>query len=280
VPGAKETEEVEKTRDTQFSIVSRGAEIQRQIHQLSDRDLQLWSIGILVIIVLTAGLLALILPNLVPLQRVTQFEHAYLPQLFFGLISLVLLFNVYLMRQKFALNSTRRSLISQLVFNERLENLSMMDPHTQTLNRRAIYQLIPREVSRANRLGSNLTFLIVDLDGFQALNEKLGQTEGDIVLFEFARLLKTIFRGGDAIFRQGGDEFLLVMPDTNEKEADFPLQRLQRTLAEWNRLSDRGYELSFSWSMAAHVPGDDFEDVLRTLDRKLYQKKHNLVPVF
>src|ERR1700722_14534820 len=84
-------------RDTQPSILARTDEIQKQIQQLSGRDLQLWSIGILVILVLTSGLLALVLPNLMGAQRVIHVEHAYLPQLFFGLISLIILFNIYLL---------------------------------------------------------------------------------------------------------------------------------------------------------------------------------------
>ena len=68
----------------QPSMLVRAEEIQRQIHQLSGRDLQLWSIGILVILVLTGGLLALVLPNVMWAQRVIRVEHAYLPQLFFG----------------------------------------------------------------------------------------------------------------------------------------------------------------------------------------------------
>ena len=100
--------------------VSWCEQIQREIQQLSGRDLQLWSIVILVILVLTAGMLALVLPNVIWAQRVIRVEHAYLPQLFFGLISLVLLFNIYLVGQKVTLNNTRRALISELVLNERL----------------------------------------------------------------------------------------------------------------------------------------------------------------
>ena len=85
-------------------------------------------------------------------------EHSYLPQLFFGLISLILLFNIYLLAQKENLNNTRVALIRELVLNERLESLSLIDPLTQLLNRRALNELIPREVARSNRLGSSLTF--------------------------------------------------------------------------------------------------------------------------
>lgn len=262
------------------TMLARAEQIQREIQQLSGRDLQLWSIVILVIVVLTAGMLALVLPNVIWAQRVIRVEHAYLPQLFFGLISLILLFNIYLVGQKVALNNTRRALISELVLNERLESLSLIDPLTQLFNRRAMNEMIPREVARANRLSSHLTFLTIDLDDFRAVNSKYGNIEGNFLLREFARLLTASFRGGDIVFRQGGDEFLVVMPDTSEQESDAPIRRLHSTLEQWNISSGKSYQLGFSWGLAAYVTGSQVEDVLRAVDRQLYQKKHNLVPVF
>jgi diguanylate cyclase (GGDEF)-like protein len=267
-------------RAVQPSMLARADEIQKQIQEISGRDLQLWSIGVLVILVLTAGMMALLLPNVIWAQRVIRVEHAYLPQLFFGLISLVLLFNIYLLTQKVALNATRRALIGELVLNERLESLSLVDPLTQLLNRRALNELIPREVARANRLASDLTFMTIDIDGFRAINAKFGNKEGNQVLADFSRILKNIFRGGDMVFRHGGDEFLIVMPDTNEEKADSPIQRLISAVKEWNSDSHKPYELAFTWGLAPYVTGSDFEDVLRAVDRKMYQKKHNLVPVF
>jgi diguanylate cyclase (GGDEF)-like protein len=272
--------QLKEDRNAQPSMLARAEEIQQQIQQLSGRDLQLWSIGILIILVLTSGLLALILPNLMWAERVIRIEHAYLPQLFFGLISLVLLFNIYLLSQKRTLVVTRHALIRELVLNERLESLSLIDPLTQLLNRRAMNELIPREIARANRLGGSLTFMAIDLNGFRALNQKFGAVEGDSLLVDFAKILKAVFRGGDVAFRQGGDEFMIVMPDTNEEQANFPLQRLAREVEQWNLNSKKDYELSFRWALAPYVTGTDCEDVLRTIDRKLYQKKHNLVPVF
>ena len=142
----------DEERTAQPSMLVRADEIQQQIQQLSGRDLQLWSIGILVMLVLTSGLLAVILPNLVWSQLFVHIDRFYLPQLFFGLISLVLLFNIYLLSQKRTLNSTRLALIRELVLNERLESLSLIDPLTQLLNRRALNELLPREVARANPL--------------------------------------------------------------------------------------------------------------------------------
>jgi len=262
------------------SMLERAEDIQRQIQSLSGRDLQLWSIGILVMLVLAAGMLALLFPNVIWAQRVVHVESAYLPQLFFGLICLIVLFNIYLIGQKLTLNHTRRALISELVLNERLESLSLVDPLTQLLNRRALNELIPREIARANRAGSPLTLVTMDLNGFRDVNSKFGAMEGNLLLMEFGKLLKTTFRGGDLIFRHGGDEFLIVMPDTREEETEAAMQRLARAVEHWNLNSNKRYELSYAWGMAPYVTGSDFADLLRTVDRKMYQKRHNLVPVF
>jgi diguanylate cyclase (GGDEF)-like protein len=272
--------QVRDEHNAQPSMLARAEEIQQQIQQISGRDLQLWSIGLLLILVLTGGLLAFVFPNMVWTSRVVKIHENYLPQLFFGLISLVLLFNIYLLGQKITLNSTRRALIRELVLNERLESLSLVDPLTQLLNRRAMNELIPREVARANRLGSNLSFMTIDINNFRAINDKHGSLEGDAILAEVSKILKTVFRGGDMVFRQGGDEFFVVMPDTAEEQVDYPVQRLTRSVENWNLNSKKDYEVSFTWGIAAYVTGSDLADVLRTVDRKLYQKKHNLVPVF
>jgi len=97
---------------------------------------------------------------------------------------------------------------------------------------------------------------------------------------EFAALLKKVFRGGDIIFRQGGDEFMALLPDTNEEQANFPMQRLLKDVEQWNLNSRKEYELSFASAIASYITGTDAEELLRAIDRKMYQKKNNLVPVF
>src|SRR5256885_9306836 len=223
-----------QVRKDQPSMLARAEAIQGQIHELTSRDTQLWSIVTLVVLVMTAGFLTVVMPNLTVKQRLIRIEEGYLPQLFFGLICLVVLFNIYLLSQRVNLNSTRKALISELVLNERLESLSLIDPLTQLFNRRALNELISHQLARSNRNGTPLTILIMDLNGFRELNSKLGSMEGNRVLGEFSRLLKKVFRGGDLLFRQGGDEFLAVMPDTSEQQAENPLQRLLQSLEQWN----------------------------------------------
>jgi diguanylate cyclase (GGDEF)-like protein len=204
----------------------------------------------------------------------------YLPQLFFGMISLVVLFNVYVVSQKRELNNTRKALVQELLFNERLENLSLVDPLTQLLNRRALDQMLGKEVTRANRYGTPLTVVMVDVNDFKDINSRFGQKFADEVLVSAAKLLRGTFRGSDMIFRYAGDDFLVVMPETTETQAECAVKRLSQELERWNLENDGPTELSMSWGIGAHIVGSTISDLLQGANRKMFMKKHNLVPVF
>jgi diguanylate cyclase (GGDEF)-like protein len=267
-------------RSMDRSGTHRTDEIQQEIDQLSNRDWQLWSIGILLMLVFASGFLALVLPNLAWSQRNLILDHRFVPQLMFGLITLVVLVNTYLISQRKSLNSTRGSLIRELVYNQRLENLSLYDPLTNLFNRRAMDEFVSREITRVNRQGTQLTFLMLDIDGFRAVNSNFGHQTGDAVLVDMAQMLKNNFRGADLLFRYGGDEFLVVMPETSEEQAEIAVRRLLRGVESWNVSSKRGFELQINWGITAHVAGAIISDVLREADRRLYQRKHKMVALF
>ena len=258
----------------------RSEDIQRQIQSISGRDFQLWSIALLVSVVLMAGFAAVIAPNLMWKAEMMHTNARYLPQLFFGLISLVLLFNVYIIAQKRELNTTRKALVQELLFNERLENLSLVDSLTQLLNRRALDQMLGKEVTRANRYGTGLTVVMVDVNDFKSINSRFGQKTGDEFLASAAKLLRSTFRGSDMIFRYSGDDFLVVMPETTELQAECAVKRLAQELERWNLENEGPCELSLNWGIGAHVIGSTITDLLQTASRKMFMKKHNLMPVF
>ena len=127
----------------------------------------------------------------------------------------ILLFNIYLLAQSAPLCSTRVALIRELVLNERLESLSRIDPLTQLLQRRAL-----NESARSRAFqpfsGSSLTFMAIEL-GFSGMIFQVRALEGDKVLIDFAKILRSVFRGADLAFRKGGDEFPIMLPDTTGK---------------------------------------------------------------
>jgi diguanylate cyclase (GGDEF)-like protein len=258
----------------------RSEEIQRQLKELGGRDLQLWSIGALTVVILAAGFASVIAPNVAwrGLPGTGVVDYRYLPQLIFGLICLILLFHLYVVMQKRSLNSTRAALIRELVFSERLESFTLIDALTQLLNRRSLDQIMPREIARANRSGSHLTFVLVEVAGFKGLNDRLGNIAGDQLLVEVARLLKGTFRGSDAIIRYSGDRFLIIMADTNEKRAASAMRRLMNTVDRWNLNTQSGWEMVLNYGIAQYVIGASAAELLMAAEQKLKEQQSKMAP--
>jgi diguanylate cyclase (GGDEF)-like protein len=96
-----------------------------------------------------------------------------------------------------------------------LANMVLTDPLTTCMNRRGLDQAIAREIARCSRSGNELSLLAIDLDHFKAINDTHGHAAGDIVLREFGALLAHTARAGDVVARAGGEEFLVLLSDTN-----------------------------------------------------------------
>jgi diguanylate cyclase (GGDEF)-like protein len=257
----------------------RSEEIQKQLQCLASRDLQLWSVGLLVILVLSAGFLALVFPNL-SWRTDINVDGRLIPQFFFGLIALVVLFNIYIVGQKRTMNATRRELIRELVFNERMESMSLVDATTQLFNRRGIDQLLTQEVARANRMGSALSLLILKLDSLSVINARHGMEAGDKFTAEFANLMRRTFRGSDTLARYTGNQFLVIMPGTGEQQAEIAVRRFQEAVEQWNLTTKTGWEMTLVCGISSHRPGCDAGDVLRAVERKILPQREKFVPMF
>jgi diguanylate cyclase (GGDEF)-like protein len=268
------------TTATDAEPSNRQEEIEHQFKSLSARDLQLWSIILLVLVVVGAGVVALVLPNILWHPKLVQAEGRYVPQLFFGFISLILLFNVYVLTQRRELNLTRSNLIHELVINQRLQSVSMIDPITQLLSRRALDEFLGREVSRANRRGTALTLLMVNIKNLEVIKRRLGDTQGDGLLADIAQVVKDNFRGCDLVFRYSDQEFLVLLPDTTEPQAECALTRLLRTVDNWNVEVPSDCEVSLHWGLASHVIGARISDVLDTAQRKAAGPRQTAIAAF
>jgi diguanylate cyclase (GGDEF)-like protein len=259
---------------------TRSQEIQDHIKSLSGRDLQLFSISLLLLVVLASGVLALIFPNLMSAPKTYQANAHLLPQLFFGLITLIILFNVYIVMQKRELGATRRRLVEELIFNERMEAVSLIDPTTQLFNRRAMEQMVAHEVARSSRLGSALSLLVLDISQYETISNRLGTAETEQFLYETAQLVKNTFRGSDMVFRYKETQFLVVMPDTTEQQVDFAIKRLEAEIARHNAEFRCQAELTFNCGIAEFAQGSRITDTLLTAERKAFLRKSHFAPVF
>lgn len=113
-----------------------------------------------------------------------------------------------------------------------LLELTQVDPLTGLLNRRGLADVLAVEASRAERAASSLTALLVDCDDFKAVNDRLGYAGGDAALLALTRALVHSLRPADRVARIGGDEFLVLLPDTRVVEAALVAERMRHAIVE------------------------------------------------
>ncbi len=116
--------------------------------------------------------------------------------------------------------------------NEHLEKLSFLDPLTQLLNRRGLQRMLSREMEIASREGTNLSVILLDLDNFKSINDTFGHAVGDIVLQEISKVLKRTVRGTDYVSRVGGDEFIILLPNTRLAEGVHFSERVRLAIGQ------------------------------------------------
>lgn len=247
-------------------VRSNPTDIEKQWKKLAGRDLQLWSIGFLVMLVMLSGVLSQFAPALIQGQAIVKLDYRYLPALCLGLVALVLLLNFYLIGQRRALDLVRYDLIREMATNQSLQQVAMVDPETQFFSRAAISKLLASEISRCNRFGSDLTFAIFEPDNFQKVRLKESPFTADRMIVELADVLRKTFRGSDTLFRYSKSEFLLVMPKTSKIEAVPALMRLIDNLDHWNMNSDSSFELSLDYGIASYQSGEPIDVALRAAE--------------
>jgi len=116
--------------------------------------------------------------------------------------------------------------------NEHLEKLSFLDPLTQLLNRRGLQRMLSRELEISGREGANLSVILLDLDNFKPVNDTFGHAVGDIVLQEISKVLKRMVRATDYVSRVGGDEFIILLPNTRLAEGVHFSERIRLAVSQ------------------------------------------------
>jgi diguanylate cyclase (GGDEF)-like protein len=163
--------------------------------------------------------------------------------------------------------------------------LASTDPLTGTLSRQALLARLADEIERAERYRRNLSIVLIDLDHFKQLNDGYGHAAGDQVLHEVAGLLCASVRAVDVVGRYGGEEFMVVLPETDTDAAATLAEKLRRVAEAHSAAVGDGHKvgLTISAGVATAVGGHTIDLLIRDADAALYTAKalgRNKVYVF
>ena len=157
---------------------------------------------------------------------------------------------------------------------ERIHKLATRDDLTGLVNRRHMEELAALEHRRALRSGSLPCLCLVDIDHFKRINDRHGHAAGDEVLRLFARHAVASLRETDVLARWGGEEFLVLLPDTPQDEARVGFERLRRLLERDEAWGDQLHlRVSFSAGLTRWRSGESLRDALARADQALYEAK-------
>ena len=165
-----------------------------------------------------------------------------------------------------------RPLLRAFRWTEEQASEARIDALTGLANRRALEEILAAEISRAHRFTHQLAVVLLDLDRFKEINDSFGHAAGDVMLRAVSRLLISLARQGDTVARWGGEEFVVVLPETDLEGARRFAERLRRTI-EAHSVGDM--HTSASCGVATMLPEDSVEELLGAADQALYQAKSN-----
>ncbi len=153
-------------------------------------------------------------------------------------------------------------------------NLARTDDLTGLMNRRAFVRVAEQEIERQARYGGEFSILLLDLDGFKALNDTRGHYVGDLALRHLAEAVRNNIRRADSVARIGGDEFVVLLPNTPKAACASICQQLRRAVADGMR--DSGFTITASiGGVTFEQPPESIDAAMRMADAAMYRAKHN-----
>ncbi|MHB8071177.1 MAG: sensor domain-containing diguanylate cyclase [Candidatus Cryosericum sp.] len=162
-------------------------------------------------------------------------------------------------------------LLASLKMTQLLREQALLDGLTGVQNRHTMSSIVTEELERARRHDRDLSLVMLDVDEFKVINDRLGHSEGDRVLQALAALLRLSLRANDKIIRYGGDEFLLVLSETSQRAAELLLERL-RAFIETKIVTALG-PVHVSVGIASFQGDPDGGDLVQLADKRMYVEK-------
>jgi len=167
--------------------------------------------------------------------------------------------------------------IENALLFDKVENLTIKDDVAQIYNSRYMHRFLDYEIPRAARYGSSLSMIFMDLDYFKDVNDRYGHICGSKLLLEVAQLIVKNIRSADIVCRYGGDEFVVLMPETSKDKAFRAAEKIKKVIKETEFLKAEGVNYRITASIGvASFPGDahDKLELIQMADKAMYTVKN------
>jgi diguanylate cyclase (GGDEF)-like protein len=174
-------------------------------------------------------------------------------------------------------SNEKSELVGQLEAKSReLERLTMLDPLTETYNRRHLETTLASEFAKAQTLERPLPVAMIDVDHFKLINDTCSHQVGDAVLIRLAAIIRKATRASDVVARFGGEEFVVILPRATLEEAQIICERIRSMIADfaWTSIH-ANLHVTVSVGLATDSSLPSFEKLLANADEQLYRAKHS-----
>ena len=248
------------------------ARIETELVQLEAHNRDIWVLVVFAGAVLVLGALSLLAPGSFWQQNTLEMKIP--PQLLFLVMMVVMLLALYMVRREVELRKLRLLNVQHTLSAQAEFSASMVDSLTNVFSRSFLRELLQGEIARAERNSRSLGLVMCDVDNFKAVNDRYGHLMGDYVLAQIAGILKSCVRGSDYVVRYGGDEFLIVLSETEAAGSQIVVNRIRQKMAEWHRANRVGdISIGISMGLHQHVPGQSVEQAVSEADARMYKEK-------
>lgn len=166
--------------------------------------------------------------------------------------------------------------IQRKQMEEEMEKLAHFDSLTGACNRGYGLSLLERDFKFARRRKTSSLLAYIDIDNFKQINDSFGHEEGDKVLIQIVKLFKSALREIDIICWMGGDEFLLIFPDSSPKDLSIINERFNKNLIKLNQTINKPYKIGFSMGISCYDPNNPqpMDELIRIADNRMYEDKN------
>jgi diguanylate cyclase (GGDEF)-like protein len=243
------------------------------ITEVTQGDREIQRLRILLLGLMSVEVISAYAPRI---SKQWQGEFGSLPQVLIGFVVLALVLTLHLAAQRKLLREVSTALIAASSYVDRLEQISLIDPPSQLFNRRYLDELFNHQLKWVKRSGKAATLLLLEV-----LPNEQNELVEEIVI-EAAFILRSNFRGSDYVVRYATDQFLVVLPDTSEQQAQIALSRLIDKVDHWN-LANEKLPMALRLALKTCAPDGNLWEKLGEIEERMRNQSapeiRTLIPI-